>query len=261
MKKISRLDYAYAVGRVRALEKKLISRDVFLESAEEEDFLSATKVIFDAGYFLEEMEEIKDTKELDIFLKKEKESLVKDMFGLCLEQKIMKVIEEEYCPEDALKTARETGYPFIIDYVRHRIDLGNLKILARIKYLDLPQDKLKTIIIDGGFIENEKILKSYALSYFDISESLKLSPYFEAWSNGIDALQENETFVTLEREFENYLMRYLRNARYIVFGPEPVFAYVLAKKKELHLFRIIGVGKMNRLAEQIIKNRISETYV
>ncbi|MCK4501173.1 V-type ATPase subunit, partial [Candidatus Babeliales bacterium] len=242
MKKISRLDYAYAVGRVRALEKKLISRDVFLESAEEEDFLSATKVIFDAGYFLEEMEEIKDTKELDIFLKKEKESLVKDMFGLCLEQKIMKVIEEEYCPEDALKTARETGYPFIIDYVRHRIDLGNLKILARIKYLDLPQDKLKTIIIDGGFIEGEKILKSYALSYFDISESLKLSPYFEAWSNGIDALQENETFVTLEREFENYLMRYLRNASYIVFGPEPVFAYVLAKKKELHLFRIIGVG-------------------
>jgi len=38
MKKISRIDYTYAVGRVRALEKKLISRDVFLESAEEEDF-------------------------------------------------------------------------------------------------------------------------------------------------------------------------------------------------------------------------------
>jgi len=81
MKKISRIDYTYAVGRVRALEKKLISRDVFLESAEEEDFLSATKIIFDAGYFLEEMEEIKDTKELDVFLKKEKEGTLVIFFS------------------------------------------------------------------------------------------------------------------------------------------------------------------------------------
>ena len=53
MKKVSRLEYTYAVGRVRALEKNLIPRAVFLEAAEEKDLTSALKVIFDAGTFLE----------------------------------------------------------------------------------------------------------------------------------------------------------------------------------------------------------------
>jgi len=77
----------------------------------------------------------------------------------------------------------------------------------------------------------------------------------------MDAFQEKESFIEMEKHFEDYLMKYLRKAGYIVFGPEPLFAYALAKKKELDLFRIVGVGKMNRLPEEILKNRISETYV
>ena len=46
MKRISRLDYAFAVGRVRALEKHLVSRAVFREAADEVDFSSAIKVVF-----------------------------------------------------------------------------------------------------------------------------------------------------------------------------------------------------------------------
>jgi len=259
--KVSRLDYAFAVGRVRALENKLIPKDVFLESAEEKDFSSALKTMFDAGTFLEEMEEIKDTRHLDIFLEKEKESLLGSVSGLFLEKKVKMVIEEEKAPEKALRRARETGYPFIIDYVRHRIDLGNLKILARIKYMQLSKEKLESVLMDGGFIQTDRIRDFYDLSYSDINERLKHSPYFEAWSKGIDAFQEKESFVEMEKFFEDFLMGYLRRAGYIVFGPEPVFAYVLAKRKELDLFRIVGVGKMNRIPAEILKNRISETYV
>ena len=55
MKKPSRLDYAYAVGRVRVLENKLVGRAIFREASEQSDFSSALKVIFDAGDFQEEM--------------------------------------------------------------------------------------------------------------------------------------------------------------------------------------------------------------
>ncbi|HHF52103.1 MAG TPA: hypothetical protein ENL46_05410, partial [Candidatus Aminicenantes bacterium] len=150
---------------------------------------------------------------------------------------------------------------FIIDYVRHRIDLGNLKILARIKYMQLSKEKLESVLMDGGFIQTDRIMDFYDLSYSDINERLKHSPYFEVWSKGIDAFQEKESFVEMEKFFEDFLMRYLRKAGYIVFGPEPIFAYVLAKRKELDLFRIVGVGKMNRIPAEILKNRISETYV
>ncbi len=56
-------------------------------------------------------------------------------------------------------------------------------------------------------------------------------------------------------------MIYLRRAKYIVFGPEPVFAYVLAKKRELNLLRLVGVGKINQIPADLLKRRISETYV
>jgi len=259
--KVSRLDYTFAVGRIRALENRLIPRDVFLESAEERDFSSALKVLFDAGTFLEEMEEIKDTRKLDAFLQKEYQSLLQSTSGLFLEKKVFKVIEQENSPEDALNLSQKAGYSFIVDYVRHRIDLGNLKMLARAKYMELSQEKLESILMQGGFIQKEKIKGFYGLSYSDINEALKYSPYFEEWSEAADAFQEEESFVEMERRFEDFLMEYLRKARYIVFGPEPIFTYVQSKKKELDLFRMVGVGKINGVPTEILKNRISETYV
>jgi V/A-type H+-transporting ATPase subunit C len=198
---------------------------------------------------------------LDIFLKKEYQGLLRSTSELFLEKKVMRVIEEQYSPEKALNQAKKTDYSFIIDYVRHRIDLGNLKMLARVKYLELAQEKLDSMLMKGGFIPKDRIKRFYELSYSDINEALKYSPYFEEWSEAVDALQEEESFVKMERWFEDFLIRYLRKARYIVFGPEPVFTYVLSKKKELDLFRIVGVGKINKLPTDLLKNRISETYV
>ena len=58
MKRKSRLDYAYAVGRIRALENNLVARPSFMEAAEEKDLPSALKIIFDAGQFHQEKIEI-----------------------------------------------------------------------------------------------------------------------------------------------------------------------------------------------------------
>jgi vacuolar-type H+-ATPase subunit C/Vma6 len=44
MKKPSRLSYAYAVGRVRVLENKLVERAIFSEASEENEFSSAMKI-------------------------------------------------------------------------------------------------------------------------------------------------------------------------------------------------------------------------
>jgi V/A-type H+-transporting ATPase subunit C len=67
--------------------------------------------------------------------------------------------------------------------------------------------------------------------------------------------------VTLERQVEDFLMRYVRKARHIVFGPEPVLAYGYARKRELGYIRILGVGKLNRIPSDILEERLGETYV
>jgi vacuolar-type H+-ATPase subunit C/Vma6 len=261
MKKRSRLDYAYGVGRVRALENQLISRPTFMEATEEKNLSSALKIIFDAGQFHQEKIEIEDSENLDEFLEREKSVLLDLVFGMLQEAEMEAILLGDDRPDEVLPLSRDRKVPFITGYLRHKIDLGNLKVFCRAKYLELPLDRLEGMLMRGGFLDVGILLDSFHLSYGEIGDKLAASAYHRAWILATDELVEKDTFIALEREFENFLMAYLRKARYIVFGPEPVFAYALAKKKELQLLRLLGVGKLNRIPADMLKQRMSETYV
>ncbi|MFP4082237.1 MAG: V-type ATPase subunit [Candidatus Aminicenantes bacterium] len=261
MKKPSRLDYAYAVGRVRSLERTLITRAVFSEASEEKDFLSAMRTIFEAGDYEEEMVKIQNSDHLDDFIAEEKRNVLQQMIGLFLDEDIIDIIEQEFHPDKALASADRTEYVFVRDYLRHKIDLANLKILCRSKYLGFSPEKFASLELRGGFLDPRIFVQNYELSYSEIGEKFRSSPYLALWNRATDILEEKETFVELERGIEDFLMTYLIKAKYIVFGPEPVFAYVLAKSKELDLVRLVGVGKLNQVPPSILKQRISETYV
>ncbi|KPJ69916.1 hypothetical protein AMJ44_01820 [candidate division WOR-1 bacterium DG_54_3] len=261
MKRPSRLDYAYAVGRVRALERKLIERAVFSEAAEEKDFSSAVKIVFDAGDFPEEMTKINNSVELDGFLEREKEEILRLVAEIFLEKSILDIFLIEEMPARALEISKKLNYSFIRDYLKHRIDLANLKILGRLKYLRASREKLEKFILKGGFLDEQILVQNFEATFSDIGDKIQASPYAELWNRSIDSLKQEETFVELERGIEDFLMAYLRKAKYIVFGPEPIFAYGLAKRRELNLIRILGIGKLNHIPTLLLKKRISETYV
>ena len=104
------------------------------------------------------------------------------------------------------------------------------------------------------------MLDSLDLSYADIAEKIHFTPYRKQWEEAAAAFEEKETFVELERQIEDYLVRYLKRAKYIVFGPEPIFAYGLARRQELGLIRILGMGKLNHIPSAILRERMGETY-
>lgn len=227
MKKPSRLSYAYAVGRVRVLENKLVERAIFSEASEENDFSSAMKIIFDAGSFSEEMVQIRDSDELDEYLEKEEKNLYRLLEEILLEGDILTIFLEESHPEKAMSVVERTDYSFIKDYIRHKIDLGNLKIFCRVKYSGLSRKKFEALVLKGGFLDEKVLLQNFDLSFAEIGERLRATPYHDLWTKATDALEERETFVELERGIEDFLMNYLKRAKYIVFGPEPVFTYGL----------------------------------
>jgi len=261
MKKVSRLDYAYAVGRVRALENKLVPKAVFWAAAEEKDIRSALKVIFDVGFFFEEHIDMEDSKDLDNFVDREKEALIQTVSGLMLEENLCGVLSHEESLSEAFIMAKESGNFFITEYLRHKIDLGNLKVFLRAKYSGISKEKCFGWMLPGGRMNVSRYLDNYDLSPSEYSDILKITPYHLIWSSAVDALEDRETFVDLERGIEDFLMRFLRRAKSIVFGPEPIFAYALAKQKEIQLVRLLGVGKINRIPHEILQARISETYV
>jgi V/A-type H+-transporting ATPase subunit C len=261
MKRPSRLDYAYAIGRVRVLERDLVSRAVFREAADERDVSSAVKMIFDAGSFLDEMTGIRNSEELDLFLENEERQLLKTLSEILIETELMRVITHEAkAPMTAFSISQRLDYPFISEYFRHRIDLGNLKMFFRAKYLGLPKELIENILLIGGFYSPDLLTNNFDLSNSEIAEKIHFTPYRKLWETVADVIEEKETFVELERSIEDYLIRYLKKAKYIVFGPEPIFAYGLARRRELSLIRILGMSKLNHIPSEILKERLGETY-
>ncbi len=261
MKRTSRLDYAYAVGRVRALERKLVERAVFSKAAEEKDFLHALKAVFDAGEFPEERTKIKNSEELDGFLDEEEKELIGQVTEILLEKDVLEVFLVEKMPEKALKISERMNHSFIHDYFRHKIDVANLKIFCRLKYSGASRARLQKSLLKRGFLDEQVLIQNFEKTFGDVGDKIQASPYAELWNRGVDTLEEKETFIELERGIEDFLMAYLRRAKYIMFGPEPIFAYALAKRHELSLIRLLGIGKLSQVPPLLLKQRISETYV
>jgi V/A-type H+-transporting ATPase subunit C len=260
MKIPSRLSYAYAVGRIRALERGLVHRSVFLEAADSADFSHALKIIFDAGEYSREWTDIGDSHELDDFLGNEERLLFSEVNGLLRDSRISTALRDIHQPQRVISLVQKLPHPFILNYLRHKIDLDNIKLFLRLKYGNFPVEKMESRVVGSGFVDKTVFLKSFDLSLSEFSEKLRGSSYLDLWERAIDALGQDESFVVMERDMDTFLIRYLKIAKYTVFGPEPVFAFALAKKMELKLLGFVCVGVLNRIPADMLKGRIGETY-
>lgn len=261
MSRSKRLDYAYAVGRVRALERYLIPEAIFREAAESQDFRSALKLIYDAGAYPEELIRINTSVDLDLFLIQEEARLKHLLEEILMEKDLLEALLLHGAPDKALLLAQRANYRFIIDYYRHLIDLVNIKVFFRARYMELPMVRLERALLSGGITPPRRFTESYTLPLAEVAERFRSTPYRQIWTRAIEELEAKETFIGLEREIENFLMSYLWPAKFIVFGPEPVFAFGLAKKKEMGLVRLLGLGKMLQIPVEWLKERLSATYV
>jgi V/A-type H+-transporting ATPase subunit C len=243
------------------MENYLVNQAAFREAAEATDPVSALKIIYDAGNYGEDLIKASDSQELDAVLFREEERLKRIISEILLERDILEVMLLEESPAEALASAERSGNAFVLGYIRCRIDLGNIKILCRSKYLEIPEGKLEKLLLPGGTIAPHAFIGCYGLALQEVCDRFRASAYYDLWKRGIDVLRERQTFIELERGIEDFLMSYLRQAKNITFGAEPVFAYGLARKRELALVRLLGLGKMMRLPPDLLRERMSATYV
>ena len=261
MKRRSPLDYAYAVGRVRALEPRLVGKAVFREAAGAPDLASALKTICEAGRFLDGFADVRTAAALDAALEGEKACLDTLLAELLAGTGIPEIIGLDARPHEALALAGGLGSPFIVGHLRRAVDLGNIKMFLRARRLGLPEEDFAAMALRGGFLEDGLFVRGYAAPDAEIEAKLGSTPYAVLWQSAVRALAERETFIDLERGIEDLLMAGLRPALTFVFGPEPVYAYGLAKRREFRLVRLVASGKINGLPAALIGERISDTYV
>jgi len=328
--------YAYAVGKIRAREVRLLNLHKLLSIIEAENVEQALKGLSDTDYG-EGLALVKTEENFDSHLSRQIESIYEliselthdpeltDLFILrndfhnikvAFKKKCGATVEEEYylapsiVNREELAEAMETGNfarlpPLLagalqkierifsaekniqlIDttldekYLSHclqvsrrakcefleklfsiQIDLTNIRTFLRLKEMGKGRDYLEECLISGGVLEREHFLKSFEGSMEGFVDSLRFKDYYEIVKRGVDHWKRRGSFSLLEKLFDDYSLNFVKKAKYITFGIEPLIGYLVAKEMEVKNLRTIVVGKFNGLSTEIIKQRLRDTYI
>jgi len=171
------------------------------------------------------------------------------------------LICDRECYADIVETAGQSGSSFVEGYIRLLIDTINLKTFVRCKQMGQAWGFFAHVYISGGNMDEKLFVAGYdePLQQF----VARLTPYalVGAAEQGGQELKESGRFTSLEKLCDNAVMHYVKDAKYVSIGIEPLVAYVVAKQMEIKSARIILAGKSAGIESNLIRERLRETYV
>lgn len=320
--------YAYAVARIRVLEKNLLNKQTLNNMADAKTPEEALKILKEAGYgdstdttnvydyetlLSEEVkrtyalirELVPNEKMFDVFLYKNdyqnlkvllkqevsgkdgqaylvdggtiplkilEECLLERNFkqlplvmGKAVEEalntyshtqngQLIDIILDRAVYEHMAITAKESANNFIIQLVQIMCDLTNIKTFLRIRKMKKDYELFITAFLNGGAIKKDL--------FADAFKSEHPSTVFYNTKYG-DICEEgfSKSFTEFEKICDNFLIEYIKKAKYIHLTIEPLVAYLFAREAEIKMSRIIVTSKINKIDTEIIKERLRESYV
>lgn len=170
-------------------------------------------------------------------------------------------ILDRACYQDMAAAAERLGNAFIIGYVRRLIDCLNVKAFVRLRRMGKSFESLREVFLPGGTVPESLLTDVYEEPLSRAAELLMTYGFQPAFSEGGADIEENGRFTRFERMCDDFLMEYIRQAKYVSFGIEPVAAYLLAKESELKTVRILLAGKAANLPPAQIRERMRAAYV
>jgi vacuolar-type H+-ATPase subunit C/Vma6 len=230
--------HAYAVGRVRALEARLLDQNHLSRMVEAPSFEAVYKFLEETTY-AEKIDKLEHAFDFEGLLRLELISLQELMDRLAPGQELLKVMFAKYdLPEEdyflALnQTAQKHRVPLFTRYAQ------GYTLLFRLK---------KQLL--SGPLESEKIMERYRYTDFN-----------RVVASGLEHYQQTGELYVFEREIDNFLMGILKKAKYRVMGIEPLIGFVYAKEIEIKLLRLILTGKLLQIKIEDLKERLRLPYV
>ncbi len=138
-----------------------------------------------------------------------------------------------------LEMAESTGVEYIIEYYKLCIDFYNLKAFFRARAVKRPT---LDMLIDGGHVDVALYRELWDKPTNAVKEKLYYKYYGKWAAEGIDKTESAARMAAFEAVFDGVLSEHIAKARYVGFGPEVIFAFIIAKENELKQFRRI-IGK------------------
>jgi len=183
-----------------------------------------------------------------LFEKEKRNPLVIDLY---FDQKMMKMIHN---------IAVDSGNEFLIKYVKKLIDLANIKLFFRMKIQEKDLDLYELAFLWNGTIPFSKFKEAFMQNLSDFPDVLRSTPYARIIAEGYKHYESEKTLIFLEKQVEDHLTRYIKEAKLSPFGAHPLVAYFLAKKNNAQIMRMILIHKLNNIDPEEIRTRLRNLY-
>jgi len=184
-----------------------------------------------------------------------------DAYNRTTDPQVIDLILDKACYQQMWELSCRYKNKFLKELTVIMIDLANLKMFLRIKVLGKPWEMLQKILIPGGSIDSKLYRQGLEMDMEHFSDAVSHTAYGSLVKESIKSYKTEGTLTRFEKLSDNYIMDYIKKAKYISFGVEPLVAYLLAKETEIKNARIIMVGKINNISNEVIRERLREVYV
>lgn len=150
--------------------------------------------------------------------------------------------------------------PFFHEYYRLYYDLENIRTFFRARQFDNSRDIFMQVFIPYGNLGKAIFLDNITTEYEQLGRNFFTTPYSSLVEGGGLYLEEKHSFLRLERLTEEMRLGYLRQARTLTFGVEPLYCYYEFKKNEIKKLRQVYYGLLNEVPVDELKESIPDVW-
>lgn len=154
--------------------------------------------------------------------------------------------------------ASKVSDPYAGQYVRLLIDNANLRAVVRTVRMGKDADFLKLALVPGGEVSEATLLAASESpeSFAAVFQSSRLA---EAAETGAAAMAGG-SLTKFERQCDNTVLRFVKEAKRMSFCAAHVVAYLAAMENEVTSLRMILTGRLAGLPSDTIRERLRECY-
>ena len=165
------------------------------------------------------------------------------------------IIIDKACLDQIKKASKQNKNDLIKRYGELTVALADIKTAVRGAHAKKDPAFFKEALAECDTLDITRLTEAASLGTDDIYDYLENTSYKDA----VEALKKS--FFAFEKWCNDALMESIRPEKAHPFTIGPLAAYILARESEISSVRMIITGKENDLPDQMIRERISRTYV
>ncbi|MGX7195934.1 V-type ATP synthase subunit C [Enterococcus olivae] len=177
------------------------------------------------------------------------------------EYQALDIIFDNYYWEHLLDLVQQEDDENLQRLIYRNIDVFNISTVLRSYLMGRHKGFISAVLAEGGTLSTERMVEAISYSLDEFVSYLQETQYKKLIDHSYEELTTKKTLNDFDLRKDDFLMERLKERKIVPFGPTAITGYIYAKETEIKNLRILLIGKINRIPEEILRSRVRETYV